>query len=118
MGSITLTPLRDTAVDFSYPYFYNHLGFISKKPSTSPKLIAIFWPYQKMVWITIAAMVPFFSLTYWSISTVQPEERGIKSSFGAVFEEASKMLVMQGMNMIQRLLKKIPKKSLICLSKV
>ena len=100
MGSITLTLLRDTAVDFSYPYFYNHLGFISKKPLTSLKRIAILWPYQKIVWITIGAMVPFFSLTYWIISTLQQEERRMKSSFGAVFEEASKMLVMQGMNMI------------------
>ena len=100
MGSITLTPLRDTAVDFSYPYFYNHLGFISKKPSTSLKHLAILWPYQKIVWITIAAMIPFFSLTSWIISALQQEERRMKWSFWVVFEEANKMLVMQGMIMI------------------
>ena len=68
MGKITLTTLRDTAVDFSYPYFFDRLGFISKKPSPISKLTAILWPYQDIVWITIVAAVPFFSVIYWMFS--------------------------------------------------
>ena len=96
MGKITLTPLRDTAVDFSYPYFFDRLGFISKKPSPISKLTAILWPYQDIVWITIAAVVPFFSLIYWMFSKAQLEGRRSELSFGAVLQEVSQMLVMQG----------------------
>ena len=96
MGKITLTPLRDTAVDFSYPYFFDRLGFISKKPSPISKLTAILWPYQNIVWITIAAAVPFFSFIYWMFSKIQQDGRRSELSFGVVLQEVSQMLVMQG----------------------
>ena len=96
MGKITLTPLRDTAVDFSYPYFFDRLGFISKKPSPISKLTAILWPYQDIVWITIVAAVPFFSLIYWMFSKIQQDGRRSELSFGVVLQEVSQMLVMQG----------------------
>ena len=96
MGKITLTPLRDTAVDFSYPYFFDRLGFISKKPSPISKLTAILWPYQNIVWITIAAAVLFFSFIHWMFSKIQLEGRRKELGFGAVLQEVSQMLVMQG----------------------
>lgn len=100
MGSITSTPLRDTAVDFSYPYFFNRLGFITKKPSPLPKFMAILWPYQKNVWITTGVMVPVFSLIYWIFLTLQQQGGRNKCSFGSVLQEVSQMLVMQGLNII------------------
>ena len=100
MGMITLTPQRDTAVDFSYPYFFNRLGFISKKPGPLPKLTAILWPYQTIVWITIAVSVPFFSLIFWSFLKLQDEGKRKKLEFESVLQEVSQMLVMQGMKNI------------------
>ena len=100
MGIITLTPQRDTAVDFSYPYFFNRLGFISKKPGPLSKLMAILWPYQTFVWITMAVSVPFFSLIFWTFLNLQNEGRGKKLAFGIVLQEVSQMLVMQGMKNI------------------
>ena len=99
MGAITLTPLRNKAVDFSYPYFFNRLGFISRKPSPLPMFLAILWPYQTIVWISIAVAVSFFSLVYWVLSPIQ-EGRRKSLSFGAVLQEVSQMLVMQGTSII------------------
>ena len=100
MGSITLTPLRDTAVDFSYPYFFTRLGFITKKPGPLPKFTAILGPYQKIVWLTISIAIPSFSLIYWTLSSIREGQRRKMLKFGAVIEEVSKMLVMQGMKRI------------------
>ena len=97
MGIITLTPQRDTAVDFSYPYFFNRLGFISKKPGPLSKLMAILWPHQTFVWITMAVSVPFFALIFWTFLNLQEEGRGKKLAFGLVLLEVSQLLVMQGM---------------------
>ena len=98
MGIITLTPQRDTAVDFSYPYFFNRLGFISKKPGPLPKLMAILWPYQTIVWITMAVSVPFFSLIFWTFLKLQDEGKQKQLQFSSVLQRVSQMLVMQGMN--------------------
>ena len=100
MGIITLTPQRDTAVDFSYPYFFNRLGFISKKPGPLSKLTAILWPYQTFVWITMALSVPFFALIFWTFLKLQEEGSGKKLAFGLVLLEVSQLLVMQGMKNI------------------
>ena len=101
MGIITLTPQRNTAVDFSYPYFFNRLGFISKKPLPLTKLMAIMWPYHKIVWATMAVTLPFFSLIFWSFSMIQQEGMTTNIDFGAVLQEVSQMLVMQGVNITQ-----------------
>ena len=116
MGKITLTPLRNTAVDFSYPYFFDRLGFISKKPSPLSKLMAILWPFQKIVWVAIVATVPFFALIYWMFSKTQQKGRKSKLSFGAVLQEVSQMLVMQGKR--KYLITVIVTKALICSSQV
>lgn len=41
-GAITITPVRATVVDFSYPYFEEQVGFICQKPSPLPKVLETF----------------------------------------------------------------------------
>ena len=69
-----LTPLRDTVVDFSYPYFIGRTGFMTKKPSHLPKVMAILWPYDNLVWICLAVTVPTFFLAYWTFSKIDKVE--------------------------------------------
>ena len=96
IGTITHTFLRDTAVDFSYPYFFNRLGFITRKPSPLPKLMAIAWPYEKNVWIALSVSVPIFILTFWAFSKIDKNRFKQNCSLGKVSLEVSQMLVMQG----------------------
>ena len=62
MGAITRTFLRNTAVDFSYPYFVTTIGFSTRKPPFKKKLMALLWPYENRVWIALA--VALLALNY------------------------------------------------------
>ena len=97
MGLITQTPIRDTVVDFSYPYFFDRLGICSKKPSPLAKFLAIAWPYEDLVWFALASATAMFILSYWAFSKI--DKRGFRKNFslGNSVQEVSQMLVMQGM---------------------
>ena len=101
MGAISRTYLRDTAVDFSYPYFESKLGFVTKKPSPIPNIKAIMWPFGNIVWITLAVSVPAFSFVFWTFSRVDKVDFGAtKHSLAKNFMQISQMLVMQGLDIL------------------
>ena len=99
MGVLTQTALRDTVIDFSYPYDIVGTGFMTKKPSHLPKVTAIFWPYDVLVWISLAATVPTFCLAYWTFSKI--DKRGFRPDFtlGSAASEINKILLNQGTNL-------------------
>ena len=68
MGEITKTAIRETAVDFSYPYFMTRVGFFTKKPLPLSKLNAILWPFHEYLWICLSGTIPIFCLVYWFFS--------------------------------------------------
>ena len=101
MGAISRTYLRDTAVDFSYPYFMTKVGFVTKKPSPIPNIKAILWPFGNVVWIALAVSVPAFSFVYWTFSRVDKTGfRASKYNLTVVFMHISQMLVMQGFDIL------------------
>ena len=59
-GAITATRVRRTAVEFSYPNFFTHIGYYTKKPSPLSKVFAIFWPYDEIIWLILAGTLPGF----------------------------------------------------------
>ena len=97
MGAITQTPIRDRVVDFSYPYFFTSIGITSKKPSPLSKLMAIVWPYNKNVWISLIVATTTFILIHWILSKMEKASSRQKLSFGKSVKEISQMLLMQGM---------------------
>ena len=68
MGEITKTEIRETAVDFSYPYFMTRVGFFTKKPHPRSKIIAILWPFHPYLWICLSVTLPIISLVYWAFA--------------------------------------------------
>ena len=97
MGAITQTPIRDRVVDFSYPYFVTSIGIMSKKPSPLSKLMAIVWPYNKNVWISLIVATIIFILIHWILSKMEKASSKQKLSFGKSVKEIGQMLLMQGM---------------------
>ena len=97
MGPITQTVVRDTAVDFSYPYLLTKIGFITKKPSPLPKVMAIVWPYDTKLWIALLVTLPAICMIYYSYSKL--DKRGFEKSFnfGKAVLEAIQILGCQGM---------------------
>ena len=98
MGAITQTPIRETVVDFSYPYFFSGLGIMSKKPPPLSKFVAIVWPYKELVWMALTAATAIFIFTYWTFSKIDKEGFRQNFTFGNCVQEISQMLVMQGIN--------------------
>ena len=70
LGMITQTAIRDTAVDFSYPYFFTRVVFLAKKPPPLPKIMALLLPFEERVWICIAVGLAAFNLLNWIVSKV------------------------------------------------
>ena len=98
MGAITRTTIRDTAVDFSYPYFITRVGFITKKPSPIPNVKAMLWPFGNIVWIALAVSVPAFAVIYWTFSKIDKDGLTPNFNLGKAMMQVSQMLVMQGIN--------------------
>ena len=65
-GVISQSYEREMAVDFSYPYDSTATGIVSKKPGrTTIGVMALFGPFQPLVWAAIAVAFVFFVITYW-----------------------------------------------------
>ena len=98
MGVITRTALRDTVVDFSYPYFISGIGFYTRKPTLLPKYMAMLWPFGKIVWLLVAISALMFSMLFWAFS--KNEENGFPPNYNFMkaILEASQMLVNQGIH--------------------
>ena len=98
MGAITQTSMRDKVVDFSYPYFFIRVGFVTKKPSQILNIKALFWPYGDVVWICLAMSVPLFTLIFLTFSKIDKRGYPFDFNLGKALMQVSQMLVMQGIN--------------------
>ena len=54
------------AVDFSMPYQEDRFGLLSHVPAALPKWRAIFWPFGKMVWISVALSCVLFGTSFYA----------------------------------------------------
>ena len=93
MGSITRTPIRDSVVDFSHPYFFTRMAFVTKKPYALPKFLAIVWPYGTGVWMSLGITVPLFCFVYWGFSKL--DKRGT-SRYNFGIGQVLQILLKQG----------------------
>ena len=98
MGAITRTSLRDTAVDFSYPYFTERTGFMTRKPSPLPKVMAILRPYKIKVWTAFAIALVAFNIVYWMVCRIY--NKGFSPSFnlGKIILQVCQLTVTKGNN--------------------
>ncbi|XP_064101097.1 glutamate receptor ionotropic, delta-2-like [Macrobrachium nipponense] len=68
-GGITLTDVRDTVVDFTYPYHYAYMGIFSRAPKEKSRALAVLSPFTLEVWIgiilaTLAIGPALFAVTW------------------------------------------------------
>ena len=96
MGAITQTKIRATAVDFSYPYFIDHVGFITRKPSRIPKFMAMMWPYKNNAWAGFTATWVVFNLVAWMVSRVYKKKFSPSFSLGKMILQVCQLLVVKG----------------------
>ncbi|KAK7085911.1 hypothetical protein SK128_018156 [Halocaridina rubra] len=66
---ITITGLRESVIDFTYPYYLESLTLISRAPAERNRAFAVFSPFTFEVWICIVGAVlavgPLLSAETW-----------------------------------------------------
>lgn len=100
IGHITRTAERDTAVDFTYPYFVTMVGIISKKPKLLPKYMAILWPFHFKVWLCLVLSLMLGLVAYLMLLAVGSLALGDKSNLidTTIVLKILSPIVMQGKN--------------------
>ena len=96
MGAITQTSLRETAVDFSYPYLTTRIGFVTRKPSPLPKVMAILWPYRINVWAAFAVTLVGFNLVNWIFSRIYKKGFSPTFNLGKIVLQVSQLTAIKG----------------------
>ena len=103
MGVITETALRDSVVDFSYPYFFTRVGFVTKKPSQLPKILALVLPYERRVWICLGVGLAAFNLLNWIVSKICQNRFTPSFNLSKVILQVSQKLMTNGKTTIDHI---------------
>ena len=109
LGKITQTFVRNTAVDFSYPYFVTTIGFSTRKPPFKKKLMALLWPYENRVWIALAVALLASNFMNYIVSKVYRKKFCPSFNLGNVMLRVCQTILIKGeayfvnQNTLQRL---------------
>uniref|UniRef100_A0A8C8I1H0 Glutamate receptor n=1 Tax=Oncorhynchus tshawytscha TaxID=74940 RepID=A0A8C8I1H0_ONCTS len=71
MSAITITPERESVVDFSKRYMDYSVGILLKKPEEKINIFSLFAPFDLAVWGCIAAAIPVVGVLIFLLSRMQ-----------------------------------------------
>ena len=67
MGSISLTEERERVIDFSFPFYFDVLGFVAPLPKELPKWQALYRPFLGEVWVGVITLIMIWGPIYWLV---------------------------------------------------
>ncbi|XP_043912534.1 glutamate receptor ionotropic, delta-1 isoform X2 [Protopterus annectens] len=71
VSAITITPERETVVDFSKRYMDYSVGILIKKPEEKMNIFSLFAPFDFAVWACIAAAIPVVAVLIFVLNRIQ-----------------------------------------------
>ncbi|XP_078251479.1 glutamate receptor ionotropic, delta-1-like [Rhinoraja longicauda] len=71
VSAITITPERESVVDFSKRYMDYSIGILVKKPEEKINIFSVFAPFDLAVWACIAAAIPLVGVLIFVLNRVQ-----------------------------------------------
>ncbi|CAB1338051.1 unnamed protein product, partial [Coregonus sp. 'balchen'] len=71
VSAITITPERESAVDFSKRYMDYSVGILLRKPEEKINIFSLFAPFDLAVWGCIAAAIPVVGVLIFLLSRMQ-----------------------------------------------
>ena len=77
IGSITITALRETAIDFTDYYHIEYLSIFGSKPSPNPSWMSLLLPYGIFVWISIIITIVIVCIVNWSLTKLFLENESL-----------------------------------------
>ena len=71
ISAITITPERESVVDFSKRYLDYSVGILIKKPEEKISIFSLFAPFDFAVWACIAAAIPVVGVLIFVLNRIQ-----------------------------------------------
>lgn len=71
MSAITITPERESVVDFSKRYMDYSVGILLRKPEEKISIFSLFAPFDLAVWACIAAAIPVVGVLIFALKRMQ-----------------------------------------------
>ncbi|KAM7073985.1 glutamate receptor ionotropic, delta-1 isoform 2-T2 [Molossus nigricans] len=71
VSAITITPERESVVDFSKRYMDYSVGILVKKPEEKISVFSLFAPFDFAVWACIAAAIPVVGVLIFVLNRIQ-----------------------------------------------
>ncbi|XP_073649484.1 glutamate receptor ionotropic, delta-1 isoform X2 [Tursiops truncatus] len=71
ISAITITPERESVVDFSKRYMDYSVGILIKKPEEKISIFSLFAPFDFAVWACIAAAIPVVGVMIFVLNRIQ-----------------------------------------------
>lgn len=71
ISAITITPERESVVDFSKRYMDYSVGILLKKPEEKISIFSLFAPFDFAVWACIAAAIPVVGVLIFVLNRMQ-----------------------------------------------
>ncbi|RLW03968.1 hypothetical protein DV515_00006141 [Chloebia gouldiae] len=71
ISAITITPERESVVDFSKRYMDYSVGILIKKPEEKINIFSLFAPFDFAVWACIAAAIPIVGVLIFVLNRMQ-----------------------------------------------
>ncbi|XP_053548014.1 glutamate receptor ionotropic, delta-1 [Bombina bombina] len=71
LSAITITPERESVVDFSKRYLDYSVGILIKKPEERINIFSLFAPFDFAVWACIASVIPVVGVLIFVLNRIQ-----------------------------------------------
>lgn len=71
ISAITITPERESVVDFSKRYMDYSVGILIRKPEEKISIFSLFAPFDFAVWACIAAAIPVVGVLIFVLNRIQ-----------------------------------------------
>lgn len=71
ISAITITPERESVVDFSKRYMDYSVGILIKKPEEKINIFSLLAPFDVAVWACIAAAIPVVGVLIFVLNRIQ-----------------------------------------------
>lgn len=81
LGAISITAVRETAVDFTKPFKQKQFNLLMKKPSAQRSLFQFLWPLSRDVWLLTMTVMVVVGMLLFLMDRITPNSKHSEERF-------------------------------------
>jgi len=82
LGAISITSLRESAIDFTKPFKQKKFNLLMRKPEARTSIFQFLWPFSTSVWFLMLSGIVVVSILLTAIDRISPNGRRPDDRFG------------------------------------